>query len=106
MSQFKTIAQRVAAFVLWLLTIGLGIVDVYFIREIFFAIFARFSTDGRLAGFISQLLVVFTAIVLVGFIVVTSEYHRKHVCERKSWNLFIWTLAVQVAIPLISILVV
>ena len=106
MSQFRMYAPRVAVFALWLLTIVLGIVDVYFIREIFFAVFALFSTDGRTAAFLSELLVIFATIALLAFVVVTSEYHRKHVCERKSWNLFIWTLAVQVAIPLISILVV
>ena len=89
--------------VLWLATIVLGITDIYFIREIFFAVFARFSTrEGRVAVMLGNLIVVIAAIVLVGFIVVSTEYHRKHLCKHESWDLFTRTLVVELAVPFIA----
>ncbi len=105
MPQLRTVVERVAALVLWLVTVGLGIADIYFVREIFFAIFARFSTDGRTAALLGDLLVMVCAIVLVGFVVATAEYHRKRLGKRESWKLFIWTLGVELAIVLIVFLI-
>ncbi len=105
MSQLKTNLKRVAAVGLLLATIALAIVDIYFVREIFFAIFARFSTDGSIAGFLGNLLVVVAAVVAVGFTLASFEYHRKRFLKHESWDLFAWTLVVELAIPFIAIVV-
>lgn len=103
MSQPRTILQSVAAVILWLMTAALGMADVYFVREIFFAIFVRLSKDNAPALFWGDVLVVLAAIGFVAFLIASGEYHRKHVGERSSWRLFAWSLAVGLAIPIIAL---
>ena len=106
MSQPEQILRRLAGLALWLITIVLGIVDVYFVREIFFGVYARLSREARPAMLIGNVIVVLAAIGLVGFIVVSTEYHRKHFGKHESWDLFAWTLVVELAIPFIAVFIV
>ena len=102
MAQFRTIAVRVFALVLWLLTIGLSIADIYFMRELFFALYARVSTEGRLAAAGGSVLTVLAAVAALGFIIVSTEYHRKRFCKHESWDVLAWSLVVLLAIPFIA----
>ncbi len=106
MSQPGMILKRLAGLALWLTTIILGIADVYFVREIFFALYARVSRETRPAVLFGDLLVVLAAIGLMAFIVISTEYHRKRFCKHESWDLFAWTLVVELAIPFIATFVV
>jgi len=106
MTQFRTIAIRVFAVALWLSTIGLSIADIYFTREIFFGLYARVSTEGRLAAAGGNFLVVLAAIAALGFIVVSTEYHRKRFCKHESWDVLAWSLVVLLAIPFIATFIV
>jgi hypothetical protein len=102
MSQFRTITLRAFAAVLWLSTIGLSIADIYFTRELFFALYARVSTEGRLAAAGGGVVTVLAAIAALGFIVVSTEYHRKRFCKHESWDVLAWTLVVLLAVPFIA----
>ena len=102
MAKFRMIAIRVFAVALWLSTIGLSIADIYFTRELFFALFARVSTEGRLAAVGGSILIVLAAIAALGFIVVSTEYHRKRFCKHESWDVLAWSLVVLLAIPFIT----
>ena len=102
MTQFRTIAIRVFAVALWLSTIGLSIADIYFTREFFFALYARVSTEGRLAAAGGSVLAVLAAIAALGFVVASTEYHRKHFCKHESWDVLAWSLVVLLAIPFIA----
>ncbi len=106
MSQFRITLTRIAAVALWLTTIALGVVDVYFVRQIFFGLYARFSRQHQPAILFGDVLVVLAAIGVVVFIVVSTEFHRKHFCKHESWDLFAWTLVVQLAIPFIAVFIV
>lgn len=106
MSQPGVILRRLAGLVLWLTTIALGIVDVYFVREIFFGVYARLSREARPAVLFGDILVVVAAIGLVAFIVISTEYHRRHFGKHASWDLFAWTLVVELAIPFIAVFIV
>jgi len=106
MAQFRTIAVRVFALALWLLTIGLSIADIYFTRELFFALYARVSTEGRLAAAGGGVLTVLAAIAALGFIIVSTEYHRKRFCKHESWDVLAWSLVVLLAIPFIATFIV
>jgi len=106
MAQFRTIAVRVFALALWLLTIGLSIADIYFTRELFFALYARVSTEGRLAAAGGSVLTVLAAIAALGFIIVSTEYHRKRFCKHESWDVLAWSLVVLLAIPFIATFIV
>jgi hypothetical protein len=100
------ILGRIAGLALWLTTIALGIVDIYFVREIFFALYARFLRERQPAILFGDVLVVLAAIGLVAFIVISTEYHRKRFGQHPSWDLFAWTLVVELAIPFIAVFVV
>ncbi len=106
MTQPKTVLKYVAALGLWLATIGIGVADIYYLREIFFGIYARLSHEVAPALFWGNLLVVFAAIGLVVFIVMSSEYHRRRLGKHESWDLFAWSLVVELAIPFIAVFVV
>lgn len=92
-----------AAVALWLVTVALGIVDIYFLREIFFGIYARLGSDVAAMALWGNVTVVIGAIAAVGFILWSSEYHRKRIGKHESWDLFAWTLVVELAIPFIAI---
>ncbi len=92
--------------ILWLTTIGLGIADIYFLRDIFFALYARFGRERWPAIFFGDVIVVVAAMGLVGFVIWSTEYHRKRLGQHASWSLFAWTLVVEEAIPLIAVFVV
>lgn len=106
MSRSRVVLQRLAALLLWLTTIGLGIADIYFLRDIFFALYARFARARWPAILFGDVIVVVAAIGLVGFIIWSTEYHRKRLGKHESWDLFAWTLVVEEAIPLIAVFVV
>ena len=106
MTQFRGIAVRVFAVLLWLATIGLSITDIYFTRELFFALYARVSTEGRFAAAGGSVLIVLAAIAALGFIVVSTEYHRKRFCKHESWDVLAWSLVVLLAIPFIATFIV
>lgn len=102
MQQLKTLVQRVLALVLWVITLVLGLLDVYFAREIFFAIYARFSAEVAPAATIGMVIILIGAMVYLGFVVMSSEYHLKNVGKHESWDLFTRTLVVQLAIPFLA----
>jgi hypothetical protein len=106
MSRRKAVLERFAALILWLTTIGLGIADIYFLRDIFFALYARFGRERWPAILFGDVIVVIAAMGLVGFIIWSTEYHRKRLGQHASWDLFAWTLVVEEAIPLIAVFVV
>jgi len=96
----------IAAIVLWLTTIALGIVDVYFVRQIFFGLYARVSRAHQPAILFGDVIVVLVAIGVVAFIIISTEFHRQHFCRHESWDVFAWTLVVQLAIPFIAVFIV
>jgi hypothetical protein len=103
METLKSIVlPRVLAFILWVVTVVIGLVDVYFAREIFWAVYARFSTETHLAAFLGDVVLIIGALVFLGFVIMTSEYHVKHVGKHESWDLFTRTLVVEMAIPLLA----
>jgi len=103
MEQLRTIiVPRILAFILWVVTVILGIVDIYFAREIFFALYARFSTEARPAAAIGDVIIVVAALIYLGFVVMTSEYHLKNVGKHESWDVFTRTLVVELAIPFLA----
>jgi len=103
MKQLRTvILPRILALVLWLISLVLGLFDIYFAREIFYAIYARFSTQAGLAIAIGNAIIFIMAIVYLGFVVMTSEYHARNVGKPESWNLFTKTIVAEYAIPFLA----
>lgn len=104
MTQANTLVNRAVTLILWLASIALLIADIYFVRELFFAIYARFSTDAAVALLWGNIIVIVAAVLVVGFIIASGEYHRKHHGRPRSWRLFAWTFGVGLAIPALALL--
>ncbi len=104
MEKFRTtIVPAVLAILLYLLTLALGMWDIYLIREIFLLIYSSItSTLGSSAVFFADILVLILGLILVGVAFITAEYHRKHFNQPESWKLFAQTLAVEAIFPLLA----
>jgi hypothetical protein len=102
MTRIKPIVVGIAALILYLATLALGLLDIYFAREIVWAIYARFSTNTGPALLIGNSVVVILALVYLVFVVVSGEYHQKNVGQARSWKLFGGTFAVELFVPILA----
>ena len=106
LGQKKPITTYIGAGILWLLTLVLGLECIVAVKGIFYLIFARMSGGGGVvtAEKLTSWLVFFLGIVFLIFIVGSTEYHRTRIGKRESWRLFAWSLAVEVSIILLYII--
>lgn len=102
MARIRFISARILAAVLYLATLAFGILDIYFVREIVWAIYARFSTQAGPAILIGDITVLILAIAYMAFVVLTGEYHLKHAGQSNSWRLFSNTFAIEFFIPILA----
>jgi hypothetical protein len=110
--QTNKVTSAVVAFVLWLATAAVGLWQITIVREMLFALFARFSgvsisgyeifKQAQLAAALGTWLVVILAIVWIIVFVGGAEYHYRHVGTPRSWRLFAWTIGVELAIFALS----
>lgn len=105
--------RAVLAVLLWLTSIGLGIVEIGSVRNALLALSAWFiARDGvtpqqaqstyAWVVVLSQFGVIFLAIGVAGVAIAGGEYHWKHFDERRSWRLFAWTLGIELVILLLT----
>ena len=92
------IAAGVLAFVLWLVTFGLGLEGIYIVHQIFLLIYIYFRGSLRTVEMLSLILVFLMGLALLLFVIGTAEYHRKRVGRPESWRLFGWTIAAELSI--------
>jgi hypothetical protein len=103
----RLILSCVLAFILWLGTAILGIYEIYLIREMIFAIYARFvegattRTDYWTALTLSNAALIPLSVGWIALVVGGGEYHFRRVGQRSSWKLFGWTIAIQLFILLL-----
>jgi hypothetical protein len=92
------------AIVLWLVQFGLGLQAIYDLLQILSLI--RVALGGNLADIqASTPVVVFLlALVMLVYIIWSTEYHIKRVGKPESWRLFGWTIAVELSIILLNYL--
>lgn len=97
----QQIVLAVLAFVLWLLTVVLGMNGIYLVKEIFYLIFSSLGGNMRIAEQYALILVFVLGLGFTVFVIGSAEYHRKHVGEQTSWRLLVWTLAVEASISVL-----
>jgi hypothetical protein len=103
MAKYKNILNAVLAIVLWLVSLVLGLLDIDFSRRIIESIFARFwANQYWTAVLVENIATLIFALGFIVFIVLTGEYHRKHVGQPGSWKLFGVSLGVEILIPVIA----
>mgnify|MGYP001133791860 CR=1 FL=1 len=101
MMQLKRIPAGLLAVVLWIATCALGLLEIYLLQEMVLRIYVRFGRDYFSGLSIRNAVVLILAVLYIAFTVGTGEYHYREVGQRKSWRLFGWTIAVQLAILLL-----
>lgn len=103
----RLILSYVLAFTLWLGTAILGIYEIYLVREMIFAIYARFvagaitGTDYWTALTLGNAALIPLSIGWIVLVMGGGEYHFKRVGQRSSWKLFGWTIAGELLILLL-----
>jgi len=92
------------AIVLWLLVFGLGLQAIYDLIQILSLI--RVALGGSFAAVEAStpVVVFFLALVMLVYIIWSTEYHIKRVGTPESWRLFGWTIAVELSIILLNYL--
>lgn len=101
-SQPRRLAPGILAIVLWLVSFVLGLQAIYSLMQIISLI--RVALGGSLANIQASapIVVFFLALVMLIFIIWSTEYHLKHVGKPESWRLFGWTIAVELSIILLN----
>lgn len=87
---------------LYVLTLILGLWNIYLLREIFLVVYAQFSYNVAMASTLSMVVVLILGLVFLGFIIFSAEYHRKNFGQPESWKLFAQTIIIEVLIPIIA----
>jgi hypothetical protein len=105
MSKYKPVLNALAAIILWLASLLLGLLDIGYSRQIIEAIYARFWPNQYWSAvFVENLVTVIFALGLIAFLIVTGEYHQKHNGRQESWKLYGKTLGVEILIPIMAFL--
>lgn len=85
-------------FVAWLATVVLGLGAFYALRQMAFGLFALLGADIRTAQLAVMWLTLVLALAWLAFVVLSGEYHRKHVGAPHAVKLFVATLAIELVI--------
>ena len=98
----RPLGLSLLAIALWLVTFGLGLQAIYDLTQIITVI--RVALGGNLenARLGVPVLIFFLALLLLIFIIWSTEYHLKRVGSPESWRLFGLTLAVELSIILLN----
>ena len=110
MIQTRPVISKVLAVILWLATLVAGLLDIYVSQFITISIYARFFIGNLSAATthvndvntlrISTILVM--GLLYLVFVIVTSEYHFKHLDEPHSWRLLGQTVVIELLIIVIA----
>ncbi len=100
--QPKRFLARGLALVLWVATAALGLFEILLIRDMLLRIYARSGGGYWPAVTAGNWALVPLALAWIALVVGGGEYHRKRVGQRSSWRLFLWTIAVELAILVLA----
>jgi hypothetical protein len=98
----RQLGASILAIVLWLVSFVLGLQTIYSLMQIISLM--RVALGGNLADIqASTPIVVFLlALLMLIYIIWSTEYHIKRVGKPESWRLFGWTIAVELSIILLN----
>jgi len=109
----RLILSGVVAFILWVGTAIVSLYEIFLVREMLFRIYVRFwSGSGGLgrndfwrALALGNWALIPLALAWIALVVGGGEYHYKRVGQRSSWKLFGWTIAAEMLILVLPILI-
>lgn len=92
------------AILLWLLTTALSIVCLLAVRTMFLNILARFALVELIPA--ANWIVLFLMLFFCIFVIIGGfEFHFRHPGDARSWQIFSWTIGIEVAILLLAIFI-
>ena len=96
----------VVVFVLWMLSLVLGLYAIYSLQETVVTLYAL--SGGReqsIAGLLRWAALAVSALLWIGIMLAGGEFHMKHAGEPKSWKIFAWTFGVEIAVIVFGLVV-
>jgi hypothetical protein len=94
-------AAAALAVLLWLAVAVGAVAGIYFLRQIFMALFLGFGGELKTAEAIVPWVLILISVLFIVLVIGTTEYHRRHFLQPSSWRLFGWCLAGEVAVAAI-----
>ena len=98
----RNLAPSLLAIVLWLVVFVLGLQAIYDLSQIISLIQVSLGMSPEDARLGIPVTVFILALLLLIYIIWSTEYHLKRVGTIESWRLFGWTIAVELSIILLS----
>ncbi len=92
-------------FILWLVTIAVGLWEILIVRDMFVRLYARFGHDYGTGLAIRNWTVLPLSVVWLAFAIGTGEYHRLKAGQRASWLLFGRTIAAEAAVLILVLII-
>ena len=111
-NQIQPVVLKSLAAVLWLLTTAVGLFEIQLVHRIFLNLFniiggyqpgteETFAARYQIGAFYQFSIVIIAALWMV-FFLISTNHHFKYAGQRKSWQLFGWTIGVQVLIVVVD----
>jgi len=100
----RKVLTAALALVLWLATSAAAVLEVVLVRDIVVSLYLALqqSPSSELSLYnataIGRLVTAAVGVIVAIFVIVSGEYHNKHLGERRSWRTFAWTAGVEFAI--------
>jgi hypothetical protein len=88
--------------VAWVGSLAIALVDIYFLREIVWAILARFQPGYYPGVLTGQVVIVIGAILFLAYLVISGEYFFRHAGESKAWLIMGRSYVVLLLIPILA----
>lgn len=86
----------------WLGTVTLAIVDIFFIREIFWMLLARFRPGYLAAVFWGDVVVMVGAVAVMIYVILSGEHHIRQKDPARSWRNLGKAYLVLLLIPIVA----
>lgn len=93
------------AFIVWLFTAGLGLVEIYLARQTLVRIWGRFSDNIYAATVAGHVLVVILALVWIAYVIMGGEVGLRKVGRQGGWSIFAWAFAIEMLILILYFIV-
>jgi hypothetical protein len=97
----KSIPAGIVAIILWFLAFGLGLEDIYAIKELISLFILSRTGDIPVATNAGLASVYIVGLLFLIFIIISTEFHAKNYGTARSWRLFAWTFGIEILIYLI-----
>ncbi|BAJ63132.1 hypothetical protein [Anaerolinea thermophila] len=94
----RSVLLSLLAFLVWLATAALGLVEIFLVRQTTLRIFARFSNETAVGTALGNWVAFFAAGTWLAYVVFAAETQFRKKSLGEGWNLFAWGAAIELLI--------